>query len=119
MGIVFFLTFNVIGSFLQGILENGVSIVTNYVDTLLTQAQINVALHSLIIDGIFNGVGTVLSFLPIIVTLFFFLSSLKTNYFFMQRGLDFFVVLDGGGILPYPDQVLPLRGVHPPVQSVC
>ena len=75
MGIVFFLTFNVIGSFLQGILENGVSIVTNYVDTLLTQAQINVALHSLIIDGIFNGVGTVLSFLPIIVTLFFFLST--------------------------------------------
>ena len=75
MGIVFFLTFNVIGSFLQGILENGVSIVTNYVDTLLTQAQINVALHSLI----FNGVGTVLSFLPIIVTLFFFLSILEDS----------------------------------------
>ena len=79
MGIVFFLTFNVIGSFLQDILENGVSIVTNYVDTLLTQAQINVALHSLIIDGIFNGVGTVLSFLPIIVTLFFFLSILEDS----------------------------------------
>ena len=79
MGIVFYLTFNVIGSFLQGILENGVSIVTNYVDTLLTQAQINVALHSLIIDGIFNGVGTVLSFLPIIVTLFFFLSILEDS----------------------------------------
>ena len=79
MGIVFFLTFNVIGSFLQGILENGVSIVTNYVDTLLTQAQINVALHSLIIDGIFNGLGTVLSFLPIIVTLFFFLSILEDS----------------------------------------
>ena len=79
MGIVFFLTFNVIGSFLQGILENGVSIVTNYVDTLLTQAQINVALHSLIIDGIFNGVGTLLSFLPIIVTLFFFLSILEDS----------------------------------------
>lgn len=79
MGIVFFLTFNVIGSFLQGILENGVSIVTNYVDTLLTLAQINVALHSLIIDGIFNGVGTVLSFLPIIVTLFFFLSILEDS----------------------------------------
>lgn len=79
MGIVFFLTFNIIGSFLQGILENGVSIVTNYVDTLLTQAQINVALHSLIIDGIFNGVGTVLSFLPIIVTLFFFLSILEDS----------------------------------------
>ena len=79
IGIVFFLTFNVIGSFLQGILENGVSVVTNYVDTLLTQAQINVALHSLIIDGIFNGVGTVLSFLPIIVTLFFFLSILEDS----------------------------------------
>lgn len=79
MGIVFFLTFNVIGSFLQGILENGVSVVTNYVNTLLTQAQINVALHSLIIDGIFNGVGTVLSFLPIIVTLFFFLSILEDS----------------------------------------
>lgn len=79
MGIVFFLTFNVIGSFLQGILENGVAVVTNYVDTLLTQAQINVALHSLIIDGIFNGVGTVLSFLPIIVTLFFFLSILEDS----------------------------------------
>ncbi len=79
MGIVFFLTFNVIGSFLQGILENGVSIVTNYVDMLLTQAQINAALHSLIIDGIFNGVGTVLSFLPIIVTLFFFLSILEDS----------------------------------------
>ena len=79
MGIVFFLTLNGIGSFLQGILENGVSIVTNYVDTLLTQAQINVALHSLIIDGIFNGVGTVLSFLPIIVTLFFFLSILEDS----------------------------------------
>lgn len=79
MGIVFFLTFNVIGSFLQGILKNGVSVVTNYVDTLLTQAQINVALHSLIIDGIFNGVGTVLSFLPIIVTLFFFLSILEDS----------------------------------------
>lgn len=79
MGIVFFLTFNVIGSFLQGILENGVSTVTNYVDTLLIQAQINVALHSLIIDGIFNGVGTVLSFLPIIVTLFFFLSILEDS----------------------------------------
>ena len=79
MGIVFFLTFNVIGAFLQGILENGVSTVTNYVDTLLTQAQIIVALHSLIIDGIFNGVGTVLSFLPIIVTLFFFLSILEDS----------------------------------------
>ncbi len=79
MGIVFFLTFNVIGAFLQGVLESGVTVVTNYVDTLLTNAQINVALHSLIIGGIFNGVGTVLSFLPIIVTLFFFLSILEDS----------------------------------------
>ena len=76
---LFFLTFNVIGAFLQGVLESGVTVVTNYVDTLLTNAQINVALHSLIIDGIFNGVGTVLSFLPIIVTLFFFLSILEDS----------------------------------------
>ena len=109
MGIVFFLTFNVIGSFLQGILENGVSIVTNYVDTLLTQAQINVALHSLIIDGIFNGVGTVLSFLPIIVTLFFFLSILEDSgymarvAFIMDKllrkiGLSGFAAIDQGAM---------------------
>lgn len=105
MGIVFFLTFNVIGSFLQGILENGVSIVTNYVDTLLTQAQINVALHSLIIDGIFNGVGTVLSFLPIIVTLFFFLSILEDSGYmarvaFIMDKLLRKVGLSGRSIVP-------------------
>ena len=105
MGIVFFLTFNVIGSFLQGILENGVSIVTNYVDTLLTQAQINVALHSLIIDGIFNGVGTVLSFLPIIVTLFFFLSILEDSGFmarvaFIMDKLLRKIGLSGRSIVP-------------------
>ena len=105
MGIVFFLTFNVIGSFLQGILENGVSIVTNYVDTLLTQAQINVALHSLIIDGIFNGVGTVLSFLPIIVTLFFFLSILEDSGYmarvaFIMDNLLRKIGLSGRSIVP-------------------
>ena len=105
MGIVFFLTFNVIGSFLQGILENGVSIVTNYVDTLLTQAQINVALHSLIIDGIFNGVGTVLSFLPIIVTLFFFLSILEDSGYmarvaFIMDKLLRKICLSGRSIVP-------------------
>ena len=105
MGIVFFLTFNVIGSFLQGILENGVSIVTNYVDTLLTQAQINVALHSLIIDGIFNGVGTVLSFLPIIVTLFFFLSILEDSVYmarvaFIMDKLLRKIGLSGRSIVP-------------------
>lgn len=105
MGIVFFLTFNVIGSFLQGILENGVSIVTNYVNTLLTQAQINVALHSLIIDGIFNGVGTVLSFLPIIVTLFFFLSILEDSGYmarvaFIMDKLLRKIGLSGRSIIP-------------------
>lgn len=105
MGIVFFLTFNVIGSFLQGILENGVSIVTNYVDTLLTQAQINVALHSLIIDGIFNGVGTVLSFIPIIVTLFFFLSILEDSGYmarvaFIMDKLLRKISLSGRSIVP-------------------
>ena len=105
MGIVFFLTFNVIGSFLQGILENGVSVVTNYVDTLLTQAQINVALHSLIIDGIFNGVGTVLSFLPIIVTLFFFLSILEDSVYmarvaFIMDKLLRKIGLSGRSIVP-------------------
>lgn len=105
MGIVFFLTFNVIGSFLQGILENGVAVVTNYVDTLLTQAQINVALHSLIIDGIFNGVGTVLSFLPIIVTLFFFLSILEDSGYmarvaFIMDKLFRKIGLSGRSIVP-------------------
>ena len=80
MGIVFFLTFNVIGVFLQGVLESGVTVVIKLLLTLTHKLlKFNVALHSLIIDGIFNGVGTVLSFLPIIVTLFFFLSILEDS----------------------------------------
>lgn len=79
MGIIFYLTFNVIGAFLQGLLENGVGYITTIVDSLLTNANINEVLHSLIIDGIFNGVGAVLSFLPIIITLFFFLSILEDS----------------------------------------
>lgn len=81
MGLVFFLTFNVIGAFLQGVLENVIELLTTAADTAMTNLNINKAIHSLIIDGIFSGVGSVLSFLPIIVTLFFFLSLLEdTGY---------------------------------------
>ena len=79
MGLVFFLTFNVIGSALSNLLQLGVDTLTHLTDQLLTAAHINSVLHSLIIDGIFNGVGSVLSFLPIIVTLFFFLSLLEDS----------------------------------------
>lgn len=79
MGTVFFLTFNVIGAFLQGILELGVGFLTGIVDQALVGMHVNEVLHSLVIDGIFNGVGSVLSFLPIIVTLFFFLSILEDS----------------------------------------
>ena len=79
MGLVFWLTFNVIGAGLQSLLESGVESLTMAVDRLLTAANVNSAIHSLIIDGVFNGVGGVLSFLPIIVTLFFFLSLLEDS----------------------------------------
>ena len=79
MGLVFFLTFNVIGAFLQGLLERGIDALTTLVDSGLTTVNANPVLHSLIIDGIFAGVGGVLSFLPIIVTLFLFLSLLEDS----------------------------------------
>ena len=79
MGTVFFLTFNVIGSFLQELLENGIGILTDLVDGALVSAQVNEVLRGLIIKGIFEGVGSVLSFLPIIVTLFFFLSIMEDS----------------------------------------
>jgi ferrous iron transport protein B len=79
MALVFFLTFNVIGAFFQGLLETGIEFLTNLVDTGLSQLGVNHVLHGLIIDGIFAGVGGVLSFLPIIVTLFFFLSILEDS----------------------------------------
>ena len=74
MAVVFWLTFNVIGAFLQGLLESGITALTDVVDHAMTAAHVNSVVHSLVIDGIFSGVGGVLSFLPIIVTLFFFLS---------------------------------------------
>lgn len=79
MGLVFWLTFNVIGAFLQGILESGIAMLTNAADNAMTAANVNNVVHSLVIDGIFSGVGGVLSFLPIIVTLFFFLSLLEDS----------------------------------------
>ena len=79
MGLVFSLTFNVIGAFLQGVLESGIEELTGMADQAVTAANVNHVVHSLVIDGIFNGVGGVLSFLPIIVTLFFFLSMLEDS----------------------------------------
>ncbi len=79
MALVFWLTFNVIGAYLQEILENGIGYLTEIVDGCLTEWNVNEALHSLVIDGIFNGVGSVLSFIPIIVILFFFLSLLEDS----------------------------------------
>ena len=79
MALVFWLTFNVIGAGLQTLLEDGIALLTAAVENLLTAWNVNTVLKSLIIDGIFNGVGTVLSFIPIIVTLFFFLSLLEDS----------------------------------------
>ena len=79
MGAVFYLSFNVIGAFLEEILSFGIDGLTAFVDAALSAAQVNEVLHSLVIDGIFNGVGSVVGFLPIIVTLFFFLSLLEDS----------------------------------------
>ena len=81
MGFIFWFTFNVAGAWLQELLEKGVDYLTDKVDYMLGRLNVNSIIHSLIIDGIFNGVGTVLSFLPIIIILFFFLSLLEdTGY---------------------------------------
>lgn len=79
MGAVFFLTFNVIGAVLQNLLEKGIDYLTAQADQLLTAWSVNTVLHSLVLDGIFKGVGSVLSFLPIIVVLFLFLSLLEDS----------------------------------------
>ena len=76
---VFYLTFNVIGAWLQGIMETAVNWITEMVAAAMIAADVNEALQSLVVDGIFAGVGSVLSFLPIIVTLFFFLSMLEDS----------------------------------------
>ena len=105
MAAVFFLTFNVIGAFFQGLLETAIDNLTGLCDSALEAAGVNEVLHSLVIDGIFAGVGSVLSFLPIIVTLFFFLSMLEDSgyiarvAFFMDKLLRK-VGLSGRSIVP-------------------
>ena len=79
MGVVFYLTFNVIGKWLQDLLAAGIGALSGAVDAALTAGNVNAAVHGLIINGIFEGVGSVLSFLPIIVTMFFFLSMLEDS----------------------------------------
>lgn len=102
---VFVLTFEVIGAFFQNLLQRGIDVVTALVDTALTNANVNESLHGLVIDGIFSGIGTVLSFLPIIVTLFFFLSILEDSgyiarvAFFMDKLLRK-IGLSGRSIVP-------------------
>lgn len=105
MALVFWLTFNVIGAWLQGILEIGIDALTEAVSSALAAWKVNEVLRSLIIDGIFNGVGSVLSFLPIIVTLFFFLSLLEdTGYMarvaFVMDKLLRKIGLSGRSIVP-------------------
>lgn len=79
MAAVFYLTFNVIGAFLQNILEIGIDKLTILIGNLMNMANVNEAIQNLVIEGIFGGVGSVLSFLPIVVTLFFFLSILEDS----------------------------------------
>lgn len=105
MGLVFFLTFNVIGAFLQGILETAIEGLQQVADRTFTAWHVNSVLHSLVIDGIFTGVGSVLSFLPVIVTLFFFLSLLEdTGYMarvaFVMDKLLRKIGLSGRSIVP-------------------
>ena len=105
MGLVFFLTFNVIGAWLQGLLASGIAWLTEVVDNALVSWEVNEAVRSLVIDGVFTGVGSVLSFLPIIVTLFFFLSLLEdTGYMarvaFVMDKLLRKIGLSGRSIVP-------------------
>ena len=105
MALVFYLTFGVIGLALQNLLEAGIDALTAAMDSTLTAWNVNAAVHSLVIDGIFTGVGSVLSFLPIIVTLFFFLSLLEdTGYMarvaFVMDKLLRRIGLSGRSIVP-------------------
>ncbi len=79
MALVFWLTFSVVGAFFQGLLEQGIEALTAAADALLSSWNVNEVLHSLIIEGVFEGVGSVLSFIPLIVVLFFFLSLLEDS----------------------------------------
>ena len=79
MGLVFYLTFSLIGPFLQGLLESGIGALADAAESAMDAGNVNAAIRSLIMDGLFEGVGSVLSFLPIIVTMFFFLSLLEDS----------------------------------------
>ena len=79
MALVFYLTFNVIGSFFQDLIQSGLDVLSGAVEKLMVSSGVNIAIQKLVTDGIFGGVGGVLSFLPIIVTLFFFLSILEDS----------------------------------------
>ena len=79
MILIFYLTFGLVGKWLSDLLNLGIDAFTGWVDSLLTLAHVNEVVHSLVIDGIFTGVGSVLGFLPMIVTLFFFLSLLEDS----------------------------------------
>ena len=102
---VFYLTFNVIGACLQDLLALGIDALTKVTDHVLTAVNVNPAIHGLVIDGIFSGVGSVLSFLPVIVTLFFFLSLMEDSgyiarvAFFMDKLLRK-IGLSGRSIVP-------------------
>lgn len=105
MALVFYLTFGVVGLALQNLLEVGIDALTAAADSTLTAWNVNAAVHSLVIDGVFTGVGSVLSFLPIIVTLFFFLSLLEdTGYMarvaFVMDKLLRRIGLSGRSIVP-------------------
>ena len=105
MALVFFLTFNVIGAFFQNLLDMGITNLSDIIDTWMTDAGVNPIIHGLIIDGIFSGVGSVLSFMPIVVTMFFFLSLLEDSgyiariAFFMDKLLRK-IGLSGRSIVP-------------------
>lgn len=105
MGLVFWLTFNVIGAFFQNLLDEGIQIITHWTDQWLTAMDVATPIHSLIIDGVFTGVGSVLSFVPIVVVLYLFLSLLEDSgymarvAFFMDKLLRR-VGLSGRSIVP-------------------
>ena len=105
MGTIFFLTFNVIGAFLQGLVETGMDALTAAADEAMTAANVNEVVHQLVTEGIFAGIGSVISFMPIIITLFFFLSILEDSgymarvAFFMDKLLRR-IGLSGRSVVP-------------------
>ncbi|MBQ6435889.1 MAG: ferrous iron transporter B, partial [Synergistaceae bacterium] len=105
MTAIFFLTFNVIGAYFQELLEGGIDTLTQTVDAFMTSINVNEVIHGFVINGLFAGIGSVLSFLPIIITLFFFLSILEDSgytarvAFFMDKLLRK-IGLSGCSIVP-------------------